>query len=152
MGLCRCGQRPSPPAAIPRGYGGFRPGRLGHLGGRFDVHGLTPSGPSGTVTPLAASHPVASSSEAGFAPSQAQRIYQTVGTTLLGWLTREDAYRAIRTDPTPTIEAIRATQETSGEDLSLTSDTVVDELTSPTDDRYQFLVDILLAGLPDPDR
>lgn len=90
--------------------------------------------------------------DAGFAPSQAQRIYQTVGTTLLGWLTREDAYRAIRTDPTPTIEAIRATQETSGEDLSLTSDTVVDELTSPTDDRYQFLVDILLAGLPDPDR
>jgi AcrR family transcriptional regulator len=91
---------------------------------------------------------------AGFTPADAQRIYQTVGTALLGWLAREDAYRALRADPEPLRQAVDATVRTAqdaGDDLGLVRDTAVDELTAPTEDRYRFLVDVLLAGLPDPD-
>jgi AcrR family transcriptional regulator len=87
---------------------------------------------------------------AGFAPAQAQRVYQTVGTALLGWLAREDAYRPLRDDPAPTARAVDVTLAAADEDLSLVRDTAVGELTSPGEDRYRFLVDTLLAGLPDP--
>jgi AcrR family transcriptional regulator len=89
---------------------------------------------------------------AGFTPAEAQRIYQTVGTTLLGWLAREDAYRALRADPAPVRQAVDATVRDAGDDvdLDLVRATAVDELTTPTEDRYGFLVDTLLAGLPDP--
>lgn len=88
---------------------------------------------------------------AGFTPAQAQRIYQTVGTVLLGWLAREDAYRPLRADPGPVRAAIDATVRHADEDLGLVQATAADELASPIEDRYQFLVDTLLAGLPDPD-
>lgn len=87
---------------------------------------------------------------AGFAPAEAQRIYQAVGTALLGWLTREDAYRSLRADPARVRDAIEATAAGAG-NLGLVRATAVDELTTPTEERYRFLVDTLLAGLPDPD-
>jgi AcrR family transcriptional regulator len=90
--------------------------------------------------------------DAGFSPAQAQRIYQTAGTVLLGWLAREDAYRPLRADPTPVREALDATVREADDDLDLVRDTALEELTRPTDERYRFLVDTLLAGLPDPDR
>jgi AcrR family transcriptional regulator len=88
--------------------------------------------------------------DAGFAPARAQRIYQTVGTALLGWLVREDAYRPLRADPAPAARAVDATLASADEDLSLVRDTAIGELTSPAEDRYGFLVDTLLAGLPEP--
>jgi AcrR family transcriptional regulator len=88
---------------------------------------------------------------AGFTPAQAQRIYQTTGTALLGWLAREDAYRALRADPGPARDAIDATVQQADDDLDLVRTTAISELTRPTDERYQFLVDTLLTGLPDPD-
>jgi AcrR family transcriptional regulator len=88
---------------------------------------------------------------AGFTPAEAQRIYQAVGTALLGWLTREDAYRPLRADPGGLRQAVDATAGDAGDDLALVRATAVDELTTPTEDRYRFLVETLLAGLPDPD-
>jgi AcrR family transcriptional regulator len=88
--------------------------------------------------------------DAGFTPARAQRIYQTLGTALLGWLVREDAYRAIRAQPDAVADALQATLDEADDDLPLVRATVLDELTSSRRDRYQFLVDILLAGLPDP--
>lgn len=87
---------------------------------------------------------------AGFTPAEAQRIYQTVGTTLMGWLAREDAYRPLRADPAAVHRAIDATAQDSDDDLTLVRTTIVDELTRPTAERYDFLVDTLLTGLPDP--
>lgn len=89
--------------------------------------------------------------DAGFTPARAQRIYQTTGTALLGWLAREDAYRALRADPDPARDAVDTTVRHTDDDLDLVRATAVDELTRPTDERYRFLVDTLLAGLPDPD-
>ena len=88
--------------------------------------------------------------DAGFTPAQAQLIYQTVGTTLLGWLAREDAYRTLRADPAIAQQAVDATTQHADEDLDLARAAAVDALTSPTEDRYRFLVDTLLAGLPHP--
>ena len=90
---------------------------------------------------------------AGFTAAEAQRIYQTVGTALLGWLAREDAYRALRSDPDSLQRAVDATvgaAQDGGDGLDLLRDAVVAELTAPTEDRYRFLVDALLAGLPEP--
>lgn len=89
--------------------------------------------------------------DAGFPPAQAQRIYQTVGTALLGWLAREDAYRPLREAPDPVQHAVDAAAAHADEDLDLVRATAIEELASPTEDRYQFLVDTLLTGLPDPD-
>jgi AcrR family transcriptional regulator len=89
--------------------------------------------------------------DAGFPPARAQRIYQTVGTALLGWLAREDAYRPLRADPAGVRHAVDLTARDANEDLGLVRSTAADELTAPTEERYGFLVDTLLAGLPDPD-
>jgi len=77
---------------------------------------------------------------AGFAPGQAQRIYQTFGTALLGWRAREDAYRSL-----PEIPA-----GPPGGQFPLTRAAAPAELAAPPEDRYQFLTDVLLVGFPDP--
>lgn len=88
--------------------------------------------------------------DAGFTPAMAQRIYQTLGVALLGWLAREDAYRAIRDQPDAVAAALDATLDQADDDLPLARATLLGELTSSGKDRYRFLVDTLLAGLPDP--
>jgi AcrR family transcriptional regulator len=88
--------------------------------------------------------------DAGFAPATAQRIYQAYGTALLGWLVREDAYRPLREHPEAVAAALDATFQEADEDMPLARATILGELTSSGPERYRFLVDSLLAGLPDP--
>ena len=84
---------------------------------------------------------------AGFTPSQAQRIYQTFGTALLGWRAREDAYRSLPASATAPLVG-----GPSDGPFPLTRAAALAELASPPEDRYQFLADALLAGFPDPQR
>lgn len=48
-------------------------------------------------------------------------------------------------------DAVDATVRHADEDLDLVHTTAVEELAGSTTDRYRFLVETLLAGLPDPD-
>lgn len=84
--------------------------------------------------------------DAGFDPPTAQRIFQTFGTALLGWLAREDAYRDTRQHPDQIAQTIP-----DSSDYPLVQATAINDLTSPTKDRYQFLIDTLLTGLPEPE-
>jgi TetR/AcrR family tetracycline transcriptional repressor len=88
--------------------------------------------------------------DAGFEPKIAQRIYQVFGTALLGWIAREEAYDRYRDDPASLQDALRHTTERAEGGLPIASATAIDELTSPADERYEFLLDTLLRGFPDP--
>jgi AcrR family transcriptional regulator len=81
---------------------------------------------------------------AGFTPGQAQRIYQTFGTALLGWRAREDAYRDLPAAVTAVLDGPADAR------FPLTRTAALAELATPPEDRYQFLTDALLAGFPDP--
>lgn len=70
----------------------------------------------------------------GFEPALAQRIYDTLNTSLLGWIAREEALGAIRDHP-------RSERSES---------VLLAELGAPADERFEFLVHTFLAGLPDP--
>ena len=79
----------------------------------------------------------------GFEPSLAQRIYDTLNTSLLGWIAREEALRDERSQQaTP---SLRGGQRSGRAPLVATS-----ELRAPADERFEFLVHTFLAGLPDP--
>jgi AcrR family transcriptional regulator len=90
--------------------------------------------------------------DAGFAPLRAQRIYQTFGTALLGWIAREDAYRALREQPDRLERPLATITAVAGDELELVAETALAELMSPPAERYGFLVDALLAGLPEPEQ
>lgn len=85
---------------------------------------------------------------AGFTPAQAQRMYQTFGTALLGWRAREDAYGSL---PGAVTTALASPPGNPADaQYPLTRAASPAELASPPEDRYQFLIDVLLAGFPDP--
>lgn len=88
--------------------------------------------------------------DAGFAPDEAQRIYQTTGTVLLGWIAREDAYRGYRAHPELLADEVAQAGDAVARRLGPVQAAALDELTSPAAERYAFLVDVLLRGLPDP--
>jgi AcrR family transcriptional regulator len=88
--------------------------------------------------------------DAGFDPLSAQRIYHTFGTALLGWIAREEAYAPLRADPSPIAGALRATIDDSDEGFPLVEAASMPEFTAPADERFAFLVDTFLAGIPDP--
>lgn len=79
--------------------------------------------------------------EAGFDESMSQRIHETLTTALHGWLAREEALDGVRRWPAGTDTADR-------DDPAIR--VARDELRLPSDDRFEFLVHSLLAGLPDP--
>ncbi len=82
----------------------------------------------------------------GFESSMAQRIFDTLNTTLLGWICREDAFRDGRI-------AAAAGAASNSEPGSRRPSAVVlalDELRSDSDERFEFYLHTLLAGLPDP--
>lgn len=72
-------------------------------------------------------------SAVGFESSMAQRILDTLNTVLLGWLTREDALAGVRQVPSDHFRSLP-----------------VVELGASPDERFEFLIHTLLAGLPDP--
>lgn len=88
--------------------------------------------------------------DAGFDPPAAQRIYHTFGTAVLGWIAREEAYAPLRDDPEPVAEALAAAVRTSDEGLDLVAQVALPEFLAPADERFTFLVDTLIAGLPEP--
>lgn len=86
---------------------------------------------------------------AGFDPQTGQRIYHTFGTALLGWIAREEAYAPLRADPSIVASALADAVAADGE-LRLVEQAALAEFTAPADERFTFLVDTFLAGLPDP--
>ena len=79
----------------------------------------------------------------GFEPSFAQRVYDTLNTSLLGWIAREEAVAVNR---------LQAAGATSLEGMGAVGASLVavSELRSPADERFEFLVHTFLAGLPNP--
>lgn len=88
--------------------------------------------------------------DAGFEPAMAQRTYETVISVLLGWLAREDAYAPLRANPDRARIALEVSTATSGGHHKLSSAAALGELTAPADERFEFLVHTVLAGLPNP--
>ena len=88
--------------------------------------------------------------DAGFEPAMAQRTYETVVTVLLGWLAREDAHAPLRANPDRARIALEVSAATSGGRHELSSAASLVELAAPADERFEFLVHTVLAGLPDP--
>lgn len=84
--------------------------------------------------------------DVGFDSPMAQRIYDTLNTTLLGWVCREDALRSDR------ISAPTGGVGDFGTGLTRASVVVLalGELDSDSDERFEFYLHTLLAGLPDP--
>ena len=81
----------------------------------------------------------------GFEPALAQRIYDTLNTSLLGWIAREEALGEERSQlATPSSRG----GQRSGRALLVATT----ELRAPADERFEFLVHTFLAGLPDPPR
>lgn len=81
----------------------------------------------------------------GFEPALAQRIYDTLNTSLLGWIAREEALGDERSQQAA--PSSRGGQRSGRAPLVATS-----ELRAPADERFEFLVHTFLAGLPDPPR
>jgi AcrR family transcriptional regulator len=80
--------------------------------------------------------------DVGFEPPMAQRIYESVNSVLLGWLTRDEA-----------LSAVRRTSPAGPHDVAsslLMSDLAEGEIRSPSDERFEFLIHSFLAGMPDP--
>ncbi len=82
---------------------------------------------------------------AGFEPALAQRIYDTLNTSLLGWIAREEALGDERSQQAA--PSSRGGLRSGRAPLIATS-----ELRAPADERFEFLVHTFLAGLPDPPR
>ena len=84
--------------------------------------------------------------DAGFEPALAQRIYETLYTVLLGWISHNERLAAVlgaferSIEPTPSI----------GSAESEACRRIATEQSAPSDERFEFLVHTLLAGLPDP--
>jgi AcrR family transcriptional regulator len=88
--------------------------------------------------------------DAGFEPAMAQRTYETVITVLLGWLAREDTNAPLRAHPDRARIALEVSAASSGGRHERSSAAALAELAAPTDERFEFLVHTVLAGLPDP--
>jgi hypothetical protein len=71
----------------------------------------------------------------------AERIYETLTTAVLGWLAREEALDGTRRRPDESDPA---------RGVSRVVLVARDELHSPGDERFEFLIHSLLAGMPDP--
>lgn len=86
--------------------------------------------------------------DVGFEPPLAQRIYETLNTVLLGWISHNERLAvvlgAFERSMEPTLSTSSAESETRRR--------MATEQSAPGDERFEFLVHTLLAGLPDPPR
>lgn len=88
----------------------------------------------------------------GFEPALAQRIYDTLNTSLLGWIAREEAMRPLLGEREIGLDARYGAGGGVSEQRYAAAALAVAELMAERDERFEFLVHTFLAGLPDPPR
>lgn len=86
---------------------------------------------------------------AGHEPPTAQRIYSNLSTVVVGWLAREQASAHFRSQPESVFEVLNAasSRQAIGH---ITASAIATELVTTSEERFDFLIRSLLAGLPDP--
>lgn len=85
----------------------------------------------------------------GFEPALAQRIYDTLNTSLLGWIAREEAMQPLLDEHKAEL-APKTAAGGANEHGHIATALAVAELKAERDERFEFLVHTFLAGLPDP--
>jgi len=88
----------------------------------------------------------------GFEPALAQRIYDTLNTSLLGWIAREEAMRPLLGERKIRTDVRNEAGGGVSEQRYAAAALAVAELMAERDERFEFLVHTFLAGLPDPPR
>ncbi len=95
-------------------------------------------------------HVVRALQASGAEPIAAQQIYETVTTVALGWLAREEATTPLRLEPT-TVAVAMESAANGGSIRFTTAAAATSALSIPSDERYRFMIDALIAGLPEVD-
>ena len=94
---------------------------------------------------------VASLSRTGFDIAMAQRSYETVVTVVLGWQAREDACAPLGEALGHIADDLERTAMELGGPYSIEAATAAcAELRAAADERFEFLIQTVIAGLPDP--
>lgn len=87
-------------------------------------------------------------SDADLEPSVGQQVYEAVTTVTLGLLAREEALRPLRSDPAAAVRALDVAAA-EGSIAPATAAAAASDLSLASLERRRFVIDALLAGLPD---